>query len=112
MQGACDEACPIDPHEFADEVCACCPSGEYQCRAVAANFTEPDKEIAAAFKQKPGDEPVMCFGASERFYNLITPGAPLQVLLPAEPHHIHDQHARDVRNALHNPSGVTSIRRD
>ncbi|MGY4230268.1 ABC-type molybdate transport system substrate-binding protein [Bradyrhizobium sp. USDA 4503] len=32
--------------------------------AVAANFIEPDKEIAAAFKQKHGHEPVMSFGAA------------------------------------------------
>ncbi len=51
--------------------------------AIAATFTDPDKEISA-FKQKPGDEPVMSFGASEPFHSQITPGAPLQVLLPSE----------------------------
>ena len=32
--------------------------------AVAANFTEPAKEIAALFKQKTGHDAVLSFGAS------------------------------------------------
>jgi molybdate transport system substrate-binding protein len=52
--------------------------------AVAANFAEPAKEIAAAFKQKTGHEAVLSFGASGQFYTQITQGAPFQVLLSAD----------------------------
>jgi len=52
--------------------------------AVAANFTEAAKEIAAAFKQKTGHEAVLSFGASGQFYTQITQGAPFQVLLSAD----------------------------
>ena len=37
--------------------------------AVAANFTEPAKEIAALFKQKTGHEAVLIFGASGALLN-------------------------------------------
>jgi molybdate transport system substrate-binding protein len=52
--------------------------------AVAANFTEPAKEIAALFKQKTGHEAVLIFGASGAFYTQITHGAPFEVLLSAD----------------------------
>ena len=52
--------------------------------AVAANFTEPAKEIAAAFKRATGDEAVLSFGASGQFYTQITHGAPYQVFLSAD----------------------------
>ncbi len=52
--------------------------------AVAANFTEPAKEIAAAFKQKTGHTAVLSFGASGPFYSQITQGAPFQVFLSAD----------------------------
>ncbi len=52
--------------------------------AVAANFTEPAKEIAAAFKRKTGHEAVLSFGASGQFYTQITQGAPFQVFLSAD----------------------------
>jgi molybdate transport system substrate-binding protein len=52
--------------------------------AVAANFTEPAKAIAAAFKAKTGHEAVLSFGASGQFYTQITQGAPFQVLLSAD----------------------------
>ncbi len=52
--------------------------------AVAANFTEPAKEIAAAFKQKTGHDAVLSFGASGQFYSQITQGAPFQVFLSAD----------------------------
>lgn len=52
--------------------------------AVAANFTEPAKEIAAAFKRATGDEAVLSFGASGQFYAQITHGAPYQVFLSAD----------------------------
>jgi molybdate transport system substrate-binding protein len=52
--------------------------------AVAANFTEAAKEIAAAFRQETGHEAVLSFGASGQFYTQITQGAPLQVFLSAD----------------------------
>ena len=52
--------------------------------AVAANFTEPAKAIAAAFKAATGDEAVLSFGASGQFYAQIAHGAPYQVFLSAD----------------------------
>ena len=52
--------------------------------AVAANFTEPAKDIAAAFQRATGDTAVLSFGASGQFYAQITHGAPYQVFLSAD----------------------------
>jgi len=52
--------------------------------AVAANFTEPAKEIAALFKRKTGHEAVLIFGASGAFYTQITHSAPFEVFLSAD----------------------------
>jgi len=52
--------------------------------AVAANFTEPAREIAARFKAASGHEAVLSFGASGQFYTQIKEGAPFQVLLSAD----------------------------
>jgi molybdate transport system substrate-binding protein len=52
--------------------------------AVAANFTEPAKEIAAAFKAATGDTAVLSFGASGAFYTQIAKGAPFEILLSAD----------------------------
>lgn len=52
--------------------------------AVAANFTEPAKVIAAAFAAKTGDQAVLSFGASGQFYVQISHGAPFEVLLSAD----------------------------
>jgi molybdate transport system substrate-binding protein len=52
--------------------------------AVAANFTEPAKEIAAAFEAKTGNHLVMSFGSSGQFYTQISQGAPFEVLLSAD----------------------------
>ena len=52
--------------------------------AVAANFTEPAKEIASAFKHATGNTAVLSFGASGQFYAQITHGAPYQVFLSAD----------------------------
>ena len=54
------------------------------CVAVAANFTEPAKEIAALFKQKTGNEAVLIFGASGAFFTQLTHGAPFEVFLSAD----------------------------
>jgi molybdate transport system substrate-binding protein len=52
--------------------------------AVAANFTEPAKEIAAAFHARTGREVSLSFGASGQFYTQIAHGAPYQVFLSAD----------------------------
>jgi molybdate transport system substrate-binding protein len=52
--------------------------------AVAANFTEPAKQIAALFKQKTGHEAILSFGASGAFFSQITHDAPFQVFLSAD----------------------------
>ena len=52
--------------------------------AVAANFTEPAKEIAALFKQKTGHDAVLIFGASGAFFTQITHDAPFEVFLSAD----------------------------
>jgi len=52
--------------------------------AVAANFTDPAKEIAAIFKEKTGHEAVLSFGATGSFYNQIREGAPFEVFLAAD----------------------------
>ncbi len=52
--------------------------------AVAANFTEAAKEIAAAFAKQTGHQAVLSFGASGQFYTQIKQDAPFQVLLSAD----------------------------
>ena len=52
--------------------------------AVAANFTEPAKEIAALFKQETGHVAILSFGASGAFFTQITHEAPFQVFLSAD----------------------------
>ena len=52
--------------------------------AVAANFTEPAKEIAADFQKATGDTVTLSFGASGQFYTQIVNGAPFEVFLSAD----------------------------
>jgi len=52
--------------------------------AVAANFTDPAKEIAEIFKQKTGHVASLSFGATGNFYNQIREGAPFEVFLAAD----------------------------
>ena len=52
--------------------------------AVAANFTEPAKEIAAAFEAKTHDHVALSFGSSGQFYAQIAHGAPFEVFLSAD----------------------------
>ena len=52
--------------------------------AVAANFTEPAKEIAAAFEAKTHDHVALSFGSSGQFYTQIAHGAPFEVFLSAD----------------------------
>lgn len=52
--------------------------------AVAANFTEAAKEIAARFKTRTGHEATLSFGSSGQFYTQIANGAPYEVFLSAD----------------------------
>jgi len=58
-------------------------AGETQV-AVAANFTEPAKEIAAAFTKATGHQAALSFGSSGQFYTQIAHGAPYEVFLSAD----------------------------
>jgi molybdate transport system substrate-binding protein len=52
--------------------------------AVAANFSEPAKEIAAAFRATSGHTAALSFGASGQFYAQLAHGAPYEVFLSAD----------------------------
>lgn len=52
--------------------------------AVAANFTEPVKEIAELFAAKTGHTAVLSFGATGQLFTQITQGAPFDILLSAD----------------------------
>ncbi|HEY3950513.1 molybdate ABC transporter substrate-binding protein [Phenylobacterium sp.] len=52
--------------------------------AVAANFTEPAKAIAQAFKAATGHTASLSFGSSGQFYAQMSHGAPFEVFLSAD----------------------------
>jgi molybdate transport system substrate-binding protein len=52
--------------------------------AVAANFTEPAKEIAQLFEQKNGNRALLSFGSTGQLFTQITQDAPFQVFLSAD----------------------------
>ena len=52
--------------------------------AVAANFTQPAKEIAQIFQSSTGHKAILSFGATGQFYTQIAEGAPFQVFLSAD----------------------------
>ena len=52
--------------------------------AVAANFTEAAKDIAAAFEKKTGDDVELSFGSTGTLYTQISQGAPFEVFLAAD----------------------------
>jgi len=52
--------------------------------AVAANFTEPAKEIATAFAAATGHKAILSFGSSGQFYSQMARGAPYDVFLSAD----------------------------
>ncbi|MET3666709.1 molybdate ABC transporter substrate-binding protein [Caulobacter sp. 1776] len=52
--------------------------------AVAANFTEAAKAIAAKFKAKTGHDAILSFGSSGQVYTQIANGAPYEVFLSAD----------------------------
>ena len=70
--------------------------------AVAANFTDAAKEIAAAFKAKSGHDAVLSFGATGALYTQITQGAPFEILLSADGEH--------PKKAIDNGLGVADSR--
>src|ERR1700744_1759789 len=52
--------------------------------AVAANFADPAKEIAADFERKTGAHVALSVGSSGQSYAQITHGAPFEVFLSAD----------------------------
>jgi molybdate transport system substrate-binding protein len=61
------------------------PAGATEARvAVAANFAEPAREIAALFHEKTGDDAILITGASGTFFAQISHGAPFEVFLSAD----------------------------
>jgi molybdate transport system substrate-binding protein len=52
--------------------------------AVAANFADPVKEIAAGFERKTGAHVALSIGSSGQFYAQIAHGAPFEVFLSAD----------------------------
>jgi len=52
--------------------------------AVAANFTEPAREIARIFQSRTGHKAILSFGATGQFHAQIAQGAPFQVFLSAD----------------------------
>jgi molybdate transport system substrate-binding protein len=52
--------------------------------AVAANFTDAAREIAARFKARTGHDATLSFGSSGQFYTQIANGAPYEVFLSAD----------------------------
>jgi molybdate transport system substrate-binding protein len=52
--------------------------------AVAANFTNPATDIAAAFEKETGDKPVLSFGSTGNFKTQIQNGAPFTAFLAAD----------------------------
>ena len=67
--------------------CAWGPAGALAAEtqvAVAANFTEPAKQIAAAFKAASGHTATLSFGSSGQFYAQMAHGAPYEVFLSAD----------------------------
>ena len=52
--------------------------------AVAANFTEPAKDISDAFAKATGHRAILSFGSSGAFYTQIAHGAPFQIFLSAD----------------------------
>lgn len=69
---------------FAVLLAAPAAHAEQATIAIAANFTEPVKEIAAAFKARTGHELALSFGASGGFYTQIKQSAPFDAMLSAD----------------------------
>lgn len=69
--------------------------------AVAANFSAPMKEIAAAFERESGHKVLATIGATGKFYAQIKNGAPFQVLLAAD-----DETPARLEQEGHAPAGT------
>ncbi|AFL74461.1 molybdate ABC transporter substrate-binding protein [Thiocystis violascens] len=69
-------------------ILALCATGVVQADdiqlAVAANFTAPMKEIAAAFEQETGHQVKAAYGATGKFFAQIKNGAPFDAFLAAD----------------------------
>jgi molybdate transport system substrate-binding protein len=61
----------------------CAHAGEIKV-AVAANFTDPVKEIGAQFEKATGHKLSLSFGATGQFYAQIAQGAPFEILISAD----------------------------
>src|SRR6516165_6921173 len=62
-----------------------CPANAATCNiAVAANFTEPAREIAQVFEIKIGHKALLSFGATGQFYAQMTQAAPFEAFLSAD----------------------------
>ena len=60
------------------------PANAATCNiAVAANFTEPAREIAQVFEIKTGHKALLSFGATGQFYAQMTQAAPFEAFLSA-----------------------------
>src|SRR5215831_88107 len=61
------------------------PANAATCNiAVAANFTEPAREIAQIFETKTGHKALLSFGATGQFYAQMTQAAPFEACLSAD----------------------------
>lgn len=70
---------------FALAVFAATPAAADEARiAIAANFTEPAREIAAAFKEKTGHVALLSFGSSGSFMTQIEQAAPFEAFFSAD----------------------------
>ena len=57
--------------------------------AVASNFSEPIKEIAAQYEKETGHKLILSFGSTGKHYAQLINGAPFDLFLAA------DMHARE-----------------
>jgi molybdate transport system substrate-binding protein len=64
--------------------CAAPGQGGNVSVAVAANFTEPAKEIAQLFREATGYSAVISFGSTGQLFTQITQDAPFEVFLAAD----------------------------
>jgi hypothetical protein len=61
------------------------PANAATCNvAVAANFTQPAREIAQVFESRTGHKAMLSFGATGQFYAQMTQAAPFEAFLSAD----------------------------
>jgi molybdate transport system substrate-binding protein len=62
-----------------------CPANAATCNvAVAANFTEPAREITQLFESRTAHKVTLSFGATGQFYTQMTQAAPFEAFLAAD----------------------------